>query len=427
MTDKRFWRLLEDLPGQQAPLVVWRNRLRDWPLFDQVQRKYLFVTGQRASSLECPTPCCHACPRRVVEYATGEIESICPEQEAPPIKIYDKDLLFYGLKRSAVTKHFCETIGIEQKSLNPAGCNSSWLLGDLILSHGACAPVYMAMQTCSDGMDEVIKSIFLLHSDPFVLIAPTRSRLSAESERMLDHGNSVFIAIEEELIFSENGSLRTLSPKNLLFRKLLPRELRISNIDPLPQNVFRQHGSSWQMRFQGGEAVFLNRQKGAEYITALLAVPYRSISVLDLYANGTMDEQTRVALKAGGFDVVDYRHVVQFREHLSEIETEIAQAQEYNDYERVEQLREEKELFLKQLKGIIGPCGKVHQMNDPLKKPRDAVSKAIRRTIQGIRKAGMNGFADYLGQHIIPGSTVIGIKLLLKFYNCLFFHVRVPV
>ncbi len=55
---------------------------------------------------------------------------------------------------------------------------------------------------------------------------------------------------------------------------------------------------------------------------------------MDLVANGTMDEQTRPAMKAGGFDVVDYQHVVQFREPLTEMEKEIAEAQEYNDHEK---------------------------------------------------------------------------------------------
>lgn len=212
-------------------------------------------------------------------------------------------------------------------------------------------------------------TLCLLHSDPFVLMAPTRRLLSAASELLLEQRKSLFLAMEEQLIFNEKGNLRALNHGSLMFRKFLPEELRTSPIDPLPKNVFGQYGSRWQMRFQGGETVPLNKQKGAEYLTHLLSSPGKSVSVLDLVANGTMDEQTRAAMKAGGFDVVDYQQVVQFREHLSEMEKEIAEAQEYNDHERAEQLRVKKEQLLRQLKEMVGPGGKGNRMQDPLKSP----------------------------------------------------------
>jgi hypothetical protein len=238
-------------------------------------------------------------------------------------------------------------------------------------------------------------------------MTPTRRWLSAVSEQMLEQRKSIFMAMEDELVFADNGNLKTTNPKGYLFRKLLPEDLRTTPTDPLPQNVFRQYGSRWQMRFQGGEAVPLNRQKGTEYLATLLSLPYQSISVLDLCANGVMDEQTRAAMEAGGFEVVDYQFVLQFRERLGEIENEIAETQEYNDIERTAWLRAEKERFLKQPKGMIGPNGKVYRTQDPLKKPRDAVTKAIRRTIQNIRRAGMDNFADHLEKYIITGNEMI--------------------
>lgn len=407
MPEQRFWRMLEELSGQIAPLAVWRNHLGDWPLFDQIRRKYLLATGQRATSLECPTPCSYVCPRRVVEYALGDIEAICPEQETPPIKIADKDLLFYGLKQSAIMKAISDAIGIAHRPSEPAGCHSSWRIGDFIPPRRASAPVYVSMQESLSDLDRVVKTLCLLHSDSIVLLTPTRRRLSAESEQILRQNNSVFISMEEELVFTEKANLQTSSPKDFLFRKLLPVELRTTPADPLPQNIFRQCGSRWQMRFQGGETVYLNRQKGIEYITTLLAAPYQSISVLDLYDNGTMDEQTRAAMKAGGFEIADYQRVTKLRNNLKELEQEITEAEDYNDHERAERLREEKEQILKQVNGMIGPGGKLRKSDDPLKKPRDAVSKATRRTIQNIRKANMNYFADHLEKCIIFGNKMM--------------------
>jgi hypothetical protein len=399
--------MLEDLPGQKAPLAVWRNLLGDWPLFDQVLRKYLLVTGQRAASLECPTPCCYECPRRVVYYAPGDIEAICPGQEVSPIKIAEKDLLFYGLKQSAIINAVCDAIGIACKPSEIAGCHSSWRIGDFISPRRASVSVYMSMQERYDELDSVVTNICLLHSDPIVFITPTRRWLSVESEQMLEQRGSVFLAMEEKLVFAEKANLQTSSPKSYLFRKLLPKDLHTTSADPLAQYIFRQCGSRWQIRFQGGEAVFLNRQKGAEYITILLATPHQLISVLDLYDNGTMDEQTRVAMKAGGFHAAEYKLVAKIRNSLKELEQEIVEAEEFNDHERAERLRVEKDQILKQVNAMIGPGGKLRKSDDPLKKPRDAVSKAVRRTIQNVRKANMNRLADHLEKSIVFGNKMM--------------------
>ncbi len=407
MPEQRFWRMLEELPGQQAPLAVWRNRLGDWPLFDQVLRKYLFVTGQRAASLSCPTQCCNACPRRVVEYAPGDIEAICPEQEEPPIKITNSDMLFYGLKQSAIIKAVCDAIGIECKPSEPAGCKSSWRIGGFILPRGINVPVYISIQESIDNLERVVRNVCLIHSNPILLMAPTRDRLSAESEQILETHKSVFLAMDEVLTFTERGNLHTLVPKGFLFRKLLPEELRITSADPLPRNVFRQCGSRWQMRFEGGEVFPLERQKGVDYLTALLASPHKPISVLDLYYKGTMDEQTRIAMSAGGLEVADDKYLGECRTQLGELDRGIMEAEQFNDPGRRVRLQREKDQLLKQIRGLIGPGGTLRQSDDPIKKPRDAVSKAIRRTIKNIRNAEMSRFADHLEKRLVFGKDMM--------------------
>jgi hypothetical protein len=399
--------MLEDLPGQQAPLAVWRSYLIDWPLFDQIQHKYLLVTRQRAASLECPTPCCKACPRRVVAYAAGDIEAICPEQEAPSIKIADKDLLFYGLKQSAIITAVCDAIEVECKPSEAVGCNSSWRIGDLIPPRGSSVPVYISMQEGLDDLDGVVKNLCLFHSDSFMLMAPTRRWLSAQSEQMLDQHKSVFMAMEEQLAFTEKGNLCTSRPNGFIFQKFLPQELRTTPADPLPQNVFRQCGSRWQMRFRGGEVVPLDRQKGADYLTTLLASPHKSISVLELYYGGTMDEQTRIAMGVGGVEVADDKYLDECRIMLGELDRDIMEAEQFNDPGQRMRLQQEKDQLLKQIRGLIGPGGTMRKTDDPIKKPRDAVSKAIRRTIKNIRSAEMNRLADHLNKRLIFGKDMI--------------------
>jgi hypothetical protein len=407
MPEQRFWRMLEELPGQQAPLAVWRNRLGDWPLFDKILFKYLFVTGQRAASLACPTQCCKACPRRVVEYAPGDVEAICPEQEEPPIKITNSDMLFYGLKQSAIIKAVCDAIGIECKPSEPAGCKSSWRIGDFILPKGTNVPVYISIQESIDDLERVVRNVCLIHSNPIVLMAPTRDQLSAESEQILEIHKSLFWAMDEVLTFTERGNLHTFDPKGFLFWKLLPEELRITPSDPFPQNVFRQCGSRWQMRFEGGEVFPLDRQKGIDYLTALLASPHKPISVLDLYYKGTMDEQTRIAMSAGGLEVADDKYLKECRIQLGKLDRSINEAEQFNDPGQLARLHQDKSQLLKQIKGLICPGGKLRQSNDPIKRPRDAVSKAIRRSITNFRKAEMNRLADHLDKCLVFGKEMM--------------------
>ncbi len=59
------------------------------------------------------------------------------------------------------------------------------------------------------------------------------------------------------------------------------------------------------------------------------------------------------------------------------------------------------------MKEMVGPGGKGNRMQDPLKKPRDAVTITIRRTIESIRKAEMNSLADHLEKYIITGNEIV--------------------
>jgi hypothetical protein len=59
------------------------------------------------------------------------------------------------------------------------------------------------------------------------------------------------------------------------------------------------------------------------------------------------------------------------------------------------------------MKDLIGLGGALRKLDDPLKRPRDAVTKAIRRTIKNIRAAGMNGLADHTEKSMAFGKDII--------------------
>ena len=69
-------------------------------------------------------------------------------------------------------------------------------------------------------MLEVVKNICLLHGDPFVLLAPTRRRLSPPAEQILAQRNAVFLALDEEMPFDETGCLQVRRTPGELFAPL---------------------------------------------------------------------------------------------------------------------------------------------------------------------------------------------------------------
>jgi hypothetical protein len=120
-----------------------------------------------------------------------------------------------------------------------------------------------------------------------------------------------------------------------------------------------------------------------------------------------MDEQTRIAMGVGGVEVADDKYLDECRIMLGELDRDIMEAEQFNDPGQRMRLQQEKDQLLKQIRGLIGPGGTMRKTDDPIKKPRDAVSKAIRRTIKNIRSAEMNRLADHLNKRLIFGKDMI--------------------
>lgn len=73
---------------------------------------------------------------------------------------------------------------------------------------GLAFPVFLTQQENQDELLEVVKNLCLLHADPFVLLTPTRRRLSPPTEQMLAQRKALFLALENEMPFDEQGGLQ---------------------------------------------------------------------------------------------------------------------------------------------------------------------------------------------------------------------------
>ncbi len=215
-----LWRYLEDLPGQAAPLVEWHQHLDGWPGFQDFHRRYLQLTKDPATAVECRTDCGLGCPRKVVTHAPNDIVAVCPEQEEKPYPLKRQDILIYSVKRASLHKDICSALGITHRESKVDGCRRTWRLGDFVPTAGMIFPVFLTHQEDQDELLEVAKTLCLLHADPFVLLTLTRRRLSPPTEQMLAQRNAIFLALEEEMPFDEQGGLQVRRTPDELFAPL---------------------------------------------------------------------------------------------------------------------------------------------------------------------------------------------------------------
>ena len=160
---------------------------------------------------------------------------------------------------------------------------------------------------------------------------------------------------------------------------------------PTDGNVFRREGDVWAIAYDGAQ-VQLRDAKGLRYLARLLAEPGREIHVNDLAAEAT--GEAAPASGSGG-DVLDDTAKAEYRRRLTELETEVAEATEWNDTERVARAQAEIDALTDQLTAAYGLGGRARTTNDPAERVRKAVTNRIRDSLDRIAAEH-----DALGRHL---------------------------
>lgn len=143
-------------------------------------------------------------------------------------------------------------------------------------------------------------------------------------------------------------------------------------------NVFRKEGALWTLCFDH-EVAHLPEVRGFHDLAQLLARP---------------GEELHCAALAGlpadtghGTEMLDERARRAYRTRLREIEAEITEAGEANDSGRAEQLAEEKERLLDEMRRATGLGGRDRKMADNAERARSAVTWRIRSAIKKLEPA----------------------------------------
>ena len=176
---------------------------------------------------------------------------------------------------------------------------------------------------------------------------------------------------------------------------------------PEDEHLFRREGEFWTIAYRG-VTCRLRDMKGLGYIAHLIAHPGQRIHVLDLFAQAGGDGATVAPiadLQAENLEVVsdpgdaskvlDSRARAEYRQRLSELRAELAEAEGNNDPGRAERTRSELDSLTDGLKSALGLGGRSRRFTAETERARGTVSKSIRKSLERIRHSHQE-----LGAHL---------------------------
>ncbi len=174
----------------------------------------------------------------------------------------------------------------------------------------------------------------------------------------------------------------------------------IPNPQSLAPSLFRYEGDYWTIAHQG--SVFhLRDSTGARYLSYLLQHPHKEFHVFDLMELGAKrrkgggvpsrtqadtlgepDLHTATGGDAG--PILDAKARAAYKRRLTELQAELAQAQDFNDLGRVEKLQQEVALLSRELATGLGLYRRQRRVASAAEQARVNVTRAIKRTIHKI-------------------------------------------
>ena len=157
--------------------------------------------------------------------------------------------------------------------------------------------------------------------------------------------------------------------------------------------AFYRRGDIWTIGPPGAR-IQLRHSKGLTHIVRLLAAPRVDFHALDLVGGQGSGGTSAAAAAASGLDIrggggdngpiLDGAAKSAYRARIAELEEEIAEAEAFNDPERVARLREELDFLLRELAGAVGLGGRDRKSGSDAERARVNVTRAIRQALKKV-------------------------------------------
>jgi tetratricopeptide (TPR) repeat protein len=142
-------------------------------------------------------------------------------------------------------------------------------------------------------------------------------------------------------------------------------------------DTFRLVDGMWWLRFEGHD-VHLPDAKGLRDIATLLTAPNRPVHVFTLLG--------RDAPTTRADPVLDRRAVAEFRRRLADLDTEIDEADRWNDPHRAQRSRTERDALMAELHAASGLAGRPRRLGDEAERARKTVTARIRDALRRIEQ-----------------------------------------
>lgn len=160
-------------------------------------------------------------------------------------------------------------------------------------------------------------------------------------------------------------------------------------------NIFRQKGQVWEVRFAGGKDFILLPSKGAAYLHLLLSRPGVPLSAIDM-AYQVSRHREQYALGDAG-EKSDYEALAAYRARYDELRGELEEARAANDSGTVEKLESEVDWLADEVQKARGKGGRLRKAADDRDRVRKSVGIAIRRAVKQIAQYDSR-LAEYLNR-----------------------------
>jgi tetratricopeptide (TPR) repeat protein len=206
-----------------------------------------------------------------------------------------------------------------------------------------------------------------------------------------------------------DDALRTCRSLDLVRLEAEIRELRpeIEDVEahaprlPSTKAMFRREGEYWSIAFDG-DAFRLKDSKGLRYLSVLLAAPGREIHALELasavegHASDRRPSEAELRPETGDAGkILDERAKTEYARRLQDLESELAQAEEWHDPERAFRLREEIDFLASELGAAVGLGGRDRAAASNAERARVNVTRAIKAALERIAE-----HSPTLGRHL---------------------------
>jgi len=146
--------------------------------------------------------------------------------------------------------------------------------------------------------------------------------------------------------------------------------------------IFHDEGDFWSIAYLG-HSFRLKDMRGLHYIAYLLAHPNERFHVRDL---AVLNEPPVEADRGDAALILDHRAKADYRARLSELRTELDEAERMNDSGRAERIREEIEFVNDELSAALGLGGRDRKTSDDGERARLRIGKVIRSALNAIRE-----------------------------------------